>query len=83
MMLDEATNSLDADNEREIIGNLADFYRGRAVILIAHRLSTVRNSDQIICLRDGRVVETGTHESLVSAHGYYHELVKDQMELGT
>lgn len=83
MMLDEATNSLDADNEREIIGNLADFYRGRTVILIAHRLSTVRNADQIICLRDGRVVETGTHESLVAAHGYYHELVKDQLELGT
>ncbi len=82
IMLDEATNSLDADNEREIIDNLAGFYRGRTVILIAHRLSTVRDADQIICLRDGRVVETGTHESLVAAHGYYHELVKDQLELG-
>lgn len=82
MMLDEATNSLDADNEREIVDNLADFYRGRTVILIAHRLSTVRDADQIICLRDGRVVETGTHETLVAAHGYYHELVKDQLELG-
>lgn len=82
LMLDEATNSLDADNEREIIDNMADFYRGRTVILIAHRLSTVRDADQIICLRDGRVVETGTHETLVAARGYYHELVKDQLELG-
>lgn len=83
LMLDEATNSLDADNEREIVENLADFYRGRTVLLIAHRLSTVRNADQIICLHDGQIVETGTHESLVAAHGYYHSLVKDQLELGT
>lgn len=82
IFLDEATNSLDATNEREIVDNLARFYRGRTVVVVAHRLSTVRNADRIVVIDRGRVVETGDHESLTAARGAYYNLVKNQLELG-
>ncbi len=82
IFLDEATNSLDAENERAITKNLAEFYRGRTVVVVAHRLSTVRDADKIIVLSGGRVAETGTHESLTAAREAYYNLVKNQLELG-
>lgn len=82
IFLDEATNSLDAKNERETVSNLDDFYRGRTVVVVAHRLSTVRNADHIIVVDSGRIVETGTHESLIALGGTYYNLVKNQLELG-
>ena len=82
IMLDEATNSLDASNEHAIVDNLSGFYRGRTVIVVAHRLSTVRDADQIIVLDKGRIAETGTHKTLVEARGVYYSLVKNQLELG-
>ena len=82
IFLDEATNSLDAKNERAIVENLVSFYRGRTVIVVAHRLSTVRNADQIIVIDGGRVVEAGTHESLIVSRGTYYNLVRNQLELG-
>lgn len=82
IFLDEATNSLDAQNERQIVENLADFYCGRTVVVVAHRLSTVRDADQIVVMEGGRVVETGTHATLVSQRGVYYTLVKNQLELG-
>lgn len=81
-MLDEATNSLDASNERTIVDNLSEFFRGRTVIIIAHRLSTVRNADRIVVVDKGRIVETGNHDTLVQSRGVYFNLVKDQLELG-
>ena len=82
IFLDEATNSLDANNERAIVENLADFYRGRTVVIVAHRLSTVRHADRIVVIDKGRVVEMGKHEELVAAQGAYYRLVKNQLELG-
>lgn len=83
IFFDEATNSLDAENERMIVGNLADFYCGRTVVIVAHRLSTVSNADRIIVLHDGRIAESGTHNELVKKGGMYYHLVKNQLELGT
>lgn len=82
IFLDEATNSLDANNERTIMNNLHDFYKGRTVLVVAHRLSTVCDADHIVVLDKGRVVEQGTHQQLTSMHGYYYRLVKNQLELG-
>lgn len=82
IFLDEATNALDAKNEKVIVENLDRFYRGRTVVIVAHRLSTVRNADQIIVLDGGKVVETGSHESLTEKRGAYYNLVKNQLELG-
>ena len=81
LMLDEATSSLDAENERRITENLNRHFRGRTRIVIAHRLSTVKNADQIVVLRKGRVVECGTHAELVAQRGYYYELIQNQLEL--
>lgn len=83
IFLDEATNALDAENERLIVENLAEFYRGRTVVVVAHRLSTVRNADQIIVLDRGRIAETGTHATLVAARGKYFQLISNQLELGS
>jgi len=83
IFLDEATNSLDASNERMIVEKLNEFYQGRTVVVVAHRLSTVRNADQIVVLDKGRVVETGNHETLTAKRGAYYNLVKDQLELGS
>lgn len=82
IFLDEATNSLDAKNEREIVENLESFYRGRTVVVVAHRLSTVKHADKIIVLDQGKVVETGTHAELTERKGAYYNLVKNQLELG-
>ena len=83
IFLDEATNALDAKNERAIVENLTRFYKGRTVVVVAHRLSTVRDADQIIVLNRGKVVETGNHDSLIKEYGWYYHLVKNQLELGT
>ncbi len=83
LFFDEATSALDANNERVIIENLQEFFEGRTVVVIAHRLSTVRNADQIVVLDGGRIVERGTHEELTRHRGAYFELVKNQLELGT
>lgn len=82
IFFDEATSSLDATNEKQIMGNLFEFYKGRTVIIVAHRLSTVKNADQIIVLDKGKVIETGDHKSLTAKRGAYYNLVKDQLELG-
>ena len=82
IFLDEATNALDAKNERAIVENLDEFYKGRTVVVVAHRLSTVKNADQIIVLDGGRVVETGNHTSLIEKKGAYYNLIKNQLELG-
>lgn len=82
IFLDEATNALDAKNERAIVENLDQFYKGRTVVVVAHRLSTVKNAHQIIVLDKGMVVETGNHASLIEKKGAYYNLVKNQLELG-
>lgn len=82
IFLDEATNSLDANNERAIVENLDKFYKGKTVVVVAHRLSTVRNADQIVVIDHGRVVETGNHETLTGQRGAYYNLVRNQLELG-
>ena len=81
LMLDEATSSLDAENERQITENLEHKFHNRTMLVIAHRLSTVKNADNIVVLRKGHVVEQGTHQQLVALHGYYYELVHNQLEL--
>ncbi|MDX9882109.1 MAG: peptidase domain-containing ABC transporter [Prolixibacteraceae bacterium] len=82
LFFDEATNALDANNEKVIMQNLSEFFKGKTVVVVAHRLSTVKNSDQIVVLDKGSVVETGTHEELAKRKGAYYELVKNQLELG-
>jgi len=82
IFFDEATNALDANNERVIMENLQEFYQGRTVVVVAHRLSTVKNADQIVVLDKGKVVEKGTHQELTRLRGAYYNLVKNQLELG-
>jgi len=82
LFFDEATSSLDANNELIIMKNLEQFYKNKTVVIVAHRLSTVKNADQIIVLNGGEIVEVGNHDSLVKARGSYYTLVKNQLELG-
>ncbi len=82
IFFDEATSALDAENERVIHDNLQSFFKGKTVIIVAHRLSTVKNADQIIVLKKGQIVEQGNHNELVSKKGEYFNLVKNQLELG-
>lgn len=82
LFFDEATNSLDATNEKEIMENLHTLFNGRTVVIVAHRLSTVKDADNIVVLDNGRIVEEGRHKELVALHGYYYGLVKNQLELG-
>lgn len=82
IILDEATNSLDARNEKAIVENLENFYSGKTAIIVAHRLSTVRNADLIVVLEDGRIVESGSHEILIKNQGAYYHLVQNQLNLG-
>ena len=83
IFFDEATSALDAENEKIIHDNLQSFFKGRTVIIVAHRLSTVKNADQIIVLKKGQIVEQGNHKELVSKKGEYYNLIKNQLELGT
>ena len=83
LFFDEATNALDAENEMKIMKNLDEFFKGRTVVVVAHRLSTVKNADQIIVLNHGKIVEQGNHHSLIKARGAYYNLVKNQLELGS
>ena len=82
LFFDEATNSLDAKNERDITENLEKFYENKTVVIVAHRLSTVRNANQILVLDKGKIIEAGTHEELTEKKGKYFELVRNQLELG-
>ena len=82
IFFDEATNALDANNERVIMENLEAFFESRTVVVVAHRLSTVRNADNIVVLDDGKITEQGTHRELVQAEGSYFDLVENQLELG-
>lgn len=82
LFFDEATNALDANNEKEIMEHLRDFYEGKTVVVVAHRLSTVRDADKIVVLDQGYIVEEGTHQELTLKKGLYYQLVKNQLELG-
>ena len=82
IFLDEATNSLDANNEKMIMENLHQFYKGKTVLIVAHRLSTVKDADNIIVLDKGNIAEQGTHDELTKKQGIYYTLVKNQLELG-
>lgn len=82
IFFDEATNALDANNERVIMENLDQFFQGRTVVIVAHRLSTVKNADNIVVLEKGQIVEQGTHKDLTALRGVYYHLVKNQLELG-
>jgi len=82
LFFDEATNALDANNEKEIIENLYSFFVNKTVIVVAHRLSTVKNADQIFVMKNGEIAEQGNHNSLVALKGEYFELVRNQLELG-
>jgi len=83
LIFDEATNSLDANNEKAIVENLAGFFREKTVVVVAHRLSTVKDADKIVVMDNGRIVESGTHSSLLANQGAYFNLVKNQLELGS
>jgi ATP-binding cassette subfamily B protein len=82
LFFDEATNSLDANNEKAIVENLHHFFKGRTVVVVAHRLSTVRHADKIVVLHEGKIAEEGTHTELTALRGRYYQLVKNQLELG-
>jgi ATP-binding cassette subfamily B protein len=82
LFFDEATNALDANNEKVILENLQTFFKGKTVLVVAHRLSTVKNADKIVVLNQGDIAEEGTHMALTEKRGKYYELVKNQLELG-
>jgi ATP-binding cassette subfamily B protein len=82
IFFDKATSSLDAKNEKIIYENLQHFYKGKTVVIVAHRLSTVKNADNIVVLDKGKIIEQGTHTALTEKRGAYFELVKNQLELG-
>ena len=83
IFFDEATSSLDANNEMQIMNNLKSFYKGRTVVIIAHRLSTVRDADNILVLDRGHLIEQGNHKELSERKGLYYNLIKNQLEFGT
>lgn len=83
IFFDEATSALDAENEKIIHGNLNNFFKGKTVLIIAHRLSTVKNADQIVVMKSGRIVEIGCHRELIDKKGEYFELIKNQLELSS
>jgi ATP-binding cassette subfamily B protein len=81
LFFDEATSALDAKNERVIMGNLQEFFKGKTTVVIAHRLSTVQHADQIVVLEGGKIIEKGTHKDLIDLNGAYYNLVKNQLQL--
>lgn len=82
IIFDEATNALDAKNESQIVRNLNTFFKDKTVIIVAHRLSTVVDADQIVVLENGNIAELGTHDELVGRRGIYYDLIRNQLELG-
>ena len=82
LFFDEATSSLDSETEKKIMAALDEFYLGRTVVIAAHRLSTVKNADQIIVLNKGKIIESGNHSDLLQRNGVYYDLVKNQLDLG-
>ena len=82
LFFDEATNALDANNEKVIMENLHEFFKTKTVIIVAHRLSTVKKADNIIVLENGHITEQGNHQELTNRKGTYYQLVKNQLELG-
>lgn len=82
LFFDEATNALDANNEKEIMKHLSEFYKGKTVVIVAHRLSTVRHADKIVVLDKGKIAEEGSHQELTQKQGLYFNLVRNQLELG-
>ena len=82
IFFDEATNALDTKTERNVMENMRRFYEGRTVVVVAHRLSTVRHADRIVVVDHGHIAEQGSHEELVRKRGLYYELIKNQLELG-
>jgi ATP-binding cassette subfamily B protein len=82
ILFDEATNALDSNNERAIVENIQNYFLGKTVVIVAHRLSTVKNADKIVVMKDGCIVEVGTHSLLLKLKGHYFELVKNQLDLG-
>lgn len=82
LFFDEATSALDANNEKVIVENLELFFKGKTVIIVAHRLSTVKNADKIVVIEKGEIAEEGTHRALVERKGLYYALIKNQLELG-
>ena len=82
MFFDEATNSLDSENEKQIVNNINHFFKDKTMVVVAHRLSTVKDADQILVLDNGVLIEKGTHIELVHLKGKYYSLIKNQLELG-
>ena len=82
LFFDEATSALDAGNEQQITRNMREVFKGKTVVVIAHRLSTVRHADKIVVLDKGRITEVGHHEQLVNQRGIHYQLVSNQLELG-
>jgi ATP-binding cassette subfamily B protein len=83
IFFDEATNALDTNNERIIQENLNRFFKGKTVVIVAHRLSTVKDADQIVVLKQGRIIEKGTHTELIRLRGDYYNLVRNQLEVSS
>jgi ATP-binding cassette subfamily B protein len=82
LIFDEATNALDAQNERAILENMDKYFENRTVVVVAHRLSTVKNADQIVVLDNGEIAEIGNHKNLIARKGKYYTLIQNQLELG-
>ena len=82
IFFDEATNALDANNEKAVMDNMRRFYKGRTVVVVAHRLSTVRHADRIVVVDRGHIAEQGSHDELIAKRGLYYELIRNQLELG-